>query len=115
MNQEEVEKKYFDRHPGNSLALTIRNTVGALPLAGALSGQGQALPLQQRALMFFPSNFSLPDLEKVLTLPGYEKEGEIHLQIPEGFEYAPAVKMAAENVNGLDIRDPLSKKLRIVI
>ncbi len=105
MSDEEIVQKYLDRHPSIGAHLNL-----APPLAGPLRGL-----LKQRTLMFFSLNFSLEDLEKVMALPGYEKEGQIYLKFPEGFQLAQGVKIAAENVNSLYIRTPQEKNLRILI
>jgi hypothetical protein len=117
MSYEEVIKAYEARNPStwHDLTPVIYN------LKELMDNQSQWLTqrLKERALMFFPSGFSLNALEETLGLPGTEAfnaaEIQIQLQISEEFKYREELKVAIENINNLYIKDNRARKLSILV
>ncbi|MEI7998589.1 MAG: helix-turn-helix domain-containing protein [Candidatus Omnitrophota bacterium] len=117
VSYEEIKQIYTQRHPLNTFILSSVN----IDLKETIIDQGQWIKnrLKERAMMFFPSGFSPFTLEEILLLPGFEERKkkvlEVRLLCAENFGYVQEIKMAANNVNNLNIQDYTGKKVEIHI
>ncbi len=120
---DEIVRQHDQRHPSKGLQIT---TV-ADQATEELEDQKQWVKnrLQQRALMFFPSDFTLKHLDSVLGLEGYQEllkdpkgksvVDEIHLCLPKDFLLQGQLKKAAENLNSLNILNFKGEKIVICV
>ena len=120
---EEITKQYDQRHPYQSLQITPPKDY----LTAELNGENHWLKkrLKERALMFFPPDFTLKQLQAILDLEGHKQPlkdnkgqiivEEVHLSPMKGFEFLFQLKRAAENLNSLNIINFQGKKIIICI
>lgn len=116
MSREDLLNLYNQRHPLPP------------PLLSSLDfslGQSQGQPwlknkLKERVKIFFSPEASQEQVEQALVLKGSEainclNQRLVYLEISEGFEGKDLIRRAAENINGLAIKDFEGKNIRIFI
>lgn len=116
MSYEEITRDYEERHPGEQRLSVVRHDLKEEVPDAPLWLRNR---LKERALMFFPSPFSINALDQVLGLRGFEASNErsleLHLEIPATFEFAAQAKEAAQNINNISISDFRARKLKVFI